>query len=320
MKQRGKNGGTGMKLIQGTDLSVKHSCIAFGRFESMHRGHRLVINHLIEQEAKGLNSMILCLGKEKSEDNELTKEIYTIEEKAKLIEKNGPMYMVANPDSEVMDLMEPEDFVKEILIDRYDARVIVAGNNCRFGKSGAGNIEILRSLSGKYNFELICCEIEELEGKPISDDWVYREITEGDLETVGKLLGHPFTLWGKIIHGKALGRTVGMPTANMGLPEKKLIPKHGVYATLTEIDGEWFQGLTNIGLRPSVDNQTHVTVETFLLDFSKDIYGKEVRLELHHYIRGVKKFNNLEEVKQQVKLDIMAVKDQLNVCINERSI
>jgi riboflavin kinase/FMN adenylyltransferase len=286
----------------------------------MHRGHRSVINHLIEQEAKGLNSMILYMEKKQSEDNEIIKEIYTIEEKAKLLKKNGPMFMVTNLDSEAMDLMEPEDFVKEILIDRYDARVIVAGYNCRFGKSGAGNIEILRSLSRKYNFELICCEIEELEGKPISDEWVYQELIEGDLERVNKLLGHPFTMWGSIIHGKALGRTVGMPTANLGVSESKLIPKHGVYATLSKIDGEWIQGLTNIGLRPSVDNQKHVTVETFLLDFSKDIYGKEIKLELHHYIRGVKKFNNLEEVKQQVKLDIMAVKDQLNVCINERSI
>lgn len=309
-----------MKWIKDNDYKINKTSIAFGHFESLHQGHRSVITRLIEQESKGLSSVLICMEGVSISDSDNLYDIYTKEEKTKILEKIGPKFMVSIPYSEAIETMGPEKFIKEILVERFDAKVIVAGENCRFGKSGSGSIKTLRDLSEKYGYEVVCCNTVKHEEKPITDEWIRREIVEGDLKTANKLLGHPFTLLGSIIHGKALGRTVGMPTANLGLPQKKLIPKHGVYATLSKIDGEWIQGLTNIGLRPSVDNQAHVTVETFLLDFSNDIYGKEVKLELHHYIRGVKKFHNLEEVKQQVKLDILAVKDLLNVCIKERSI
>ena len=113
------------------------------------------------------------------------------------------------------------------------------------------------------------------------------------------------------MHGKALGRTVGMPTANLGVGERKLIPRHGVYATLSTIDDESYKGLTNIGLRPSVDNYGYVTIETFVLDFAKDIYGKKIRVEVQEFIREVQKFDNLEEVKKQVGKDLEFVKNHV---------
>jgi riboflavin kinase/FMN adenylyltransferase len=239
-------------------------------------------------------------------------DIYSKDEKTKLIEKNGPMFMVHLPFDKSIATMEPEEFIKEILMNRFGAKVIVVGNNCRFGKNGNGDIQTLKELSNQLGYELVPVETVNYDEKPITDDWINYEIIEGDIKTANALLGSPFTLCGSIIHGKALGRKFGMPTANLRLPENKIIPKHGVYATLTNIDGEWIKGLTNIGRRPSVDNQTHVSIETYLLDFSEDIYGKEVCLQLHYYIRGVKKFNNLEEVTQQVKLDLITAKNWFN--------
>ncbi|MDP3387819.1 MAG: riboflavin biosynthesis protein RibF [Eubacteriales bacterium] len=300
-----------MQLILDGDLKFKKTCVTFGYFNSMHRGHRSVINRLIEQESKGFSSVLIYLEKDQRVDSDQKCDIYTRDEKFKFLQKNGPMIMVSYPFAEVIESMDPEKFIKEILVGRFDAKVIVAGNNCQFGKSGSGNIHTLKELSEKYGYELVSCETVNYEEKPITDDWINHEIIEGDIETANTLLGSPLTLWGSIIHGKALGRRFGMPTANLRLPANKIIPKHGVYATLTNIDGKWIKGLTNIGRRPSVDDQTHVSVETYLLDFSDDLYGKEVGLELHHYIRGVKKFNNLEEVTQQVKLDIIAAKDIL---------
>ncbi|MBV1757378.1 MAG: bifunctional riboflavin kinase/FAD synthetase [Dethiosulfatibacter sp.] len=300
-----------MQLIQDNDIIFNNTCITFGYFNSLHKGHRSVISRLIEQESKGFNSLLLCLEKDQRIVTDTKCDIYTMDEKFRILQKNGPMLMVSYPFAEVIESMEPEEFIKEILVGRLDAKVIVAGNNCRFGKHGDGNIQTLKKLSDKYGYELVSCETVKYEEKSITDDWINHEIIEGDIETANTLLGSPFTLWGSVIHGKALGRKFGMPTANLRLPENKIIPKHGVYATMSNIDGKWIKGLTNIGRRPSVDDHTHVSVETYLLDFSGDIYGKEVSLELHHYIRGVKKFNNLEEVTQQVKLDVIVANNML---------
>ncbi len=301
-----------MQLIQDNDLIFNNTCITFGYFNSLHKGHRSVISRLIEQESKGFNSVLLCLEKDQRIVIDSKCDIYTMNEKFRILQENGPMLMVAYPFAEVIESMAPEEFIKKILVDRFDAKVIVVGNNCRFGRQGDGDIQTLRELSDKYGYELVSCETVNYEEKPITDDWIKHEIIEGDINTVNMLLGSPFTLWGTIIHGKALGRKFGMPTANLRLPENKIIPKHGVYATMSNIDGKRFKGLTNIGRRPSVDDQTHVSIETYLLGFSEDIYGKDVSLELHHYIRGVKKFNNLEEVTQQVKLDVMVAENILS--------
>ena len=294
-----------MQLIQGSDLKMNKTCVTFGYFDSMHKGHQSVISRLIEEESRGFSSVLLFLEKEKLGISDKKSNIYTKDERIKLIDKNGPMFIAHVPFDGAIAVMEPEEFIKEILVNRFGAKVIVSGNNCRFGRNGKGNIQTLKKLSDKYGYELVSCETVHHENKEITDDWIHYEIKQGDLKTANALLGQPFTLWGDVIHGKALGRRFGMPTANLKLPENKIIPKHGVYATLSNIDGVWIKGLTNIGRRPSVDDHTHVSIETYLLDFSGNLYGKEVRLELHHYIRSVKKFNNLEEVTQQVKLDII---------------
>lgn len=116
---------------------------------------------------------------------------------------------------------------------------------------------------------------------------------------------------GEVEHGKALGRTVGMPTANLGVADSKLKPPSGVYATSVQIDDEVFKSMTNIGKRPSVDDFDYVTIEAFILDFARDIYGKKIILGVRQFVRGVQKFNNLEEVQQQVQKDIQKVREVL---------
>ncbi|SCY05702.1 bifunctional riboflavin kinase/FAD synthetase [Alkaliphilus peptidifermentans] len=303
-----------MNYIQGKDFKMKNTCIAFGNFDGLHRGHQAVIQKLIKQENKELTSILLNLEYMPDDLNNSLKEIYTTEEKLEILNQNSPKIMISYPFCKETKLMEPEEFVKKILVDKLDAKVIVVGKNCKFGRSQAGNIETLKALSSKYGYQLVPCEEVKLKGETITTKWLRSEIVNGELEIANELLGHSFSFWGKIVHGKALGRTVGMPTANLGVHENKLIPRHGVYATLSEIDGELFQGLTNIGLRPSVDNHGYVTIETFLLDFSRQIYDKEIKLELHNYIRDVKKFDNLDEVKYQVEKDILQIKE----CLNEK--
>ena len=307
-----KKGALKMLYINGKDFKLDNTCVAFGQFDGLHRGHRAVINMLKEQDHKNLISVVLSFDYNPVDIFGVKNVIYTEEEKYTILNKNGPKVMISYPFTAEVAEMEPEAFIKDVLIDRLGAKVIVAGESCKFGKACSGNIDTLKKLSTKYGYEVISVETVKDEGQAITSEIIHKELEEGSLERANRLLGHVFTMTGEVAHGKALGRTVGMPTANLAVPGNKLIPKFGVYATLSEIDQVNVQGLTNIGKRPSVDNYNYMTIETFLLDFSKDIYGKKLSLEVHSFIRGTLKFNNLEEVKKQVEKDIKSIRDYLN--------
>lgn len=222
-------------------------------------------------------------------------------EKQYLLSKNGPEVMITYRINEQNKDISPERFIKEILVDRLGAKVIVAGeNNC--------NINVLRDCAKKYGYELVECDTVLADGEPVTSERIAKALAEGNLQEANELLGHPYLLMGMVMHGKALGRTVGMPTANLGFSQVKLLPSYGVFGTLSEIDGRNVKGLTNIGQRPSVDDYNYVTIETFLLDYSGDLYDKTIALEIHVYIRGVKKFRNIDEVKAQVNMDLESIR------------
>jgi riboflavin kinase/FMN adenylyltransferase len=301
-----------MQYIYGKDFNIDNTCVAFGQFDGLHRGHGAVIDKLIDQEEKNLTSVLLSFDYNPTDIFGINNVIYTEEEKQIILGKNAPQVMISYPFTSEMANMEPEEFIKNILVNKLGVKVIVTGENCEFGKGCTGNIETLKNLASKYGYKVICVETVKEEGKAITCDVIRKAFDEGLLDKVNKLLGHTFTMIGEVVHGKALGRTVGMPTANLAVPDNKLIPMHGVYATLSEIEQDMVQGLTNIGKRPSVDDHSYVTIETFLLDFCKNIYGQKIALEVHSYIRGVRKFNNVEEVKNQVDKDIESIREYLN--------
>ncbi|MBI9108286.1 MAG: riboflavin biosynthesis protein RibF [Spirochaetales bacterium] len=301
-----------MEYIDEADYSMKNTIVAFGCFDGLHQGHRMVLNSLMENKEGCDHAVILSLDTICSELKGDIKVIYTEEEKAGLLKGDAADAMVSLPLDAVVLAMEAEDFVKTILIGKFDAKKIVAGENLKFGKDRAGDIALLEELSGKYGYELIRCATVEHEGREITSDWIKIELEEGDLKKANELLGHPFTIFGEVVHGKALGRTVGMPTANLKVPDSKIMPKFGVYGSLSEIESNTVKGLTNIGRRPSVDDHSYVTIETFLIDFASDIYGEQIALELYAYIRGVVKFPNLEAVKKQVDKDLQVIRSELD--------
>jgi riboflavin kinase/FMN adenylyltransferase len=301
-----------MQHIYGRDFKMNDTCVAFGRFDGIHRGHKAVAQKLVEQKGKNLTSVLLSLDYDPCSIFGVNDVIYTEEEKSFILGENAPQVMISYPFDSETALMEPEDFIRNVIIEKLGAKIIVAGRNCSFGRDGKGSLETIESLASEYGYSVICVETVMDEGEAVTSERIHRAFEDGLLEKANRLLGHVFTMYGEVAHGKALGRTVGMPTANLAVPENKLIPKHGVYGTLSEIDGVVVQGLTNIGKRPSVDDHSYVTIETFLLDFSKDIYGKKISLEVHAFIRGVHKFNNLDEVKKQDEKDIESIRTYLD--------
>jgi riboflavin kinase/FMN adenylyltransferase len=197
--------------------------------------------------------------------------------------------------------IDVERFIRDILVARLGAKVIVAG-------ADDVNIGALRAGAEKYRYTLEECKTVLADGEPVTTERILKELEEGSLEKANEMLGHPYLIMGEVMHGKALGRTVGMPTANIGYKPYKQLPADGVYGTISDIDGKRFKGLTNLGHRPTVDNFDYVTVEEFILDFDEDIYGKVITLEIHATIRGIRKFKDLAEVKLQVNKDIESIR------------
>lgn len=284
-----------MEYLVGNDFDLKNTCVTFGSFDGVHRGHQRVINKLLEVARQGLTSVVLSfeydqalLGEQKILSTEL--------EKRYLLQQYNPDVLISYIIDETNKDMPAEDFIREILVNKLGAKVIISGKD-------SSNITVLRQCAEKFGYELLECDTVYDDGEPVTSKRIVKELANGNLQKANELLGHPYLFVGTVMHGKALGRTVGMPTANISFHESKQLPVHGVYGTLSEIDGRKVKGLTNIGQRPSVDNFNYVTIEAFLLDFSGDLYDKTITLEIHAYIRGVMKFNNLAEVKAQVNRD-----------------
>lgn len=279
---------------------MENTCVAFGSFEGMHKGHLSIIQELVSQGKKENKKTVLvsCYSpKVMDKEGVLTTE----EEKAYLAQKEGvDIFISYNIEEQGLSF---EKFITEIIIKELGANVIIIGEDNNKKK-------VLEQIAS--DIKIVTVKMVEYHGEILTAELVRKTFMDSKFEIVTNMCGHTYIMIGEVKHGKALGRTVGMPTANLGVDDTKLKPPSGVYATRTFIDKESWNGLTNIGKRPSVDDFPTITIETFLLDFSKDIYGKKLIMEVHQYIRGVKKFNNLEEVQSQVVKDLEEVKDYLD--------
>ena len=285
------------------------SCVAFGYFDGLHIGHRALIQKLCS--FAGQTPVLLSFAQE---DQPV---IYTESEKEYLLKNSGVEVMISVKASEILQ-MDAETFARDILAGRLDAKTVVVGEGLSFG-SDKCSVETLVALGEKYGFAVETVPAVFYEGEPVTSDAIKKAITDMDFAKMREMLGAAYLMQGTVVHGKAAGRKFGMPTANLGVAPNKLFPPHGVYATLSHIEGECYRGMTNIGLRPSDDDIPIATVETFLLNFSRDIYGKHIDLEVFQYIRGVKKFaGGLAEVRKQIDKDIEQVREYMDEAMGKQ--
>ena len=280
--------------------NIETTCVALGSFDGIHKGHLAVVEKLVaEGIRKNCKSVVLsCFSEEEAVKNNV---LTTEEEKAYFLEKAGVDTFV----SYNIEGTQTEEFLRTMIIGTLGAKVIVAGKENK-------ELSMLEHICGQEGIELITVETARYHGDVITGSLIRKAFLDCRFEDVMDMCGHPYVMIGEVQHGKALGRTVGMPTANLGVADRKLMPPSGVYATLTNIENEVYKGLTNIGTRPSVDSMPYITIETFLLDFSRDIYGKTLVMEVHLYIRGVQKFDSLDKVQEQVQKDLNQVKEYLD--------
>lgn len=284
---------------------LEETYIALGSFDGLHLGHLSLIDKSIELARKNnAKSMVFTFSNHpltSINPNKAPKLIMNNEEKIEIIKKIGvDILALVEFDEEFMKISS-ENFVK-FLVENYNAKGIVVGFNYKFGYKNKGNINLLKELSEKYNFELYVMDAYKYKDEVISSSRIRKEIAEGDISEANTMLNRSFSIGGIVIEGKKIGRTIGFNTANLKVDVKHAIPKDGVYYTNVLWKSKMYKGITSVGNNPTVNGQ-ELTIETYILDFSENIYGDYIQVFFVEFIRGMIKFNNVEELKAQLNKD-----------------
>lgn len=297
-----------MEYITGrTDFKLHNSAVTIGKFDGIHRGHQVLLNQILEQKKNGLNAVMFTFNFHPNNlfsDKEINT-IYTEEEKHYILEQGGLDVLISYPFTKETAATEPEDFIKDVLIDKLDTKIIVVGADFHFGHKRRGNVDMLKEYSSTYGYEVIVFDKIGMEEEEISSSRIRSEIALGNMESANNMLGRPFSIIGTVMHGRKIGRTLGFPTINLIPPSNKLLPPNGVYASVTTIDGIKYPGITNIGYNPTVGKTPETRVETYIFDFDIDLYGKTVEVSLYKQEREEVKFASVEELKEQMQKDIV---------------
>lgn len=287
--------------------NIKNPVLTLGVYDGIHIGHQAIIAQLnrVATEVEGESVLLTFephprITLKKGADS---LQLMTLQdEKTEILSKYGLQNLIIQSFTKEFSQLTAEEFVK-LLVDEIGINSIVIGYDHHFGKDRSGDFKELSRLSKIYGFE--CIKVDEVKsgGKHISSTQVRNALSEGNLEFAKKGLNRNYTLSGAVKDGDKLGRTLGFPTANLEVPKYKLIPGNGVYIVKVFIDNEVFKGLLSIGTRPTVSNTNEKRVEVYILDFDRDIYGKEVKIEFYKKIRDDQKFDSVEALIEQMELD-----------------
>lgn len=298
-----------MEYITGTrEFQIEEpAVVTLGKFDGRHRGHQKLLQRMGEvKKEKGYKIAVFTfdISPNSLETRGPQRVITTNLERKSNLEKIGIDYLVEYPFTKEAARMEPEEFVKKILVNQMNAKTIVVGTDCTFGYRGAGNADSLNQWKERYGYELIVIPKEKDDHRDISSTYIRELLDAGNMEKANELLGEPYAIHGTVVHGNHLGGPVlGFPTANIVPEPEKHLPVFGVYISKVYVDGTYYGGITNIGKKPTVKGGSLVGVETYIYGINKDIYGKTIEVQLLHFIRPERKFDGLEQLKVQIEKD-----------------
>lgn len=274
---------------------------ALGFFDGVHLGHQALLEQcvtLARQMGVGTAAITFDAHPKSLFSAQVPDLINTVADRKKLLEQFGIEKIEIFPVVREIMAMPWEEFLQMLL--QKGAAGFVCGDDFHFGARGQGDGEKLQEFARERGLPCVIVPEQTVDGVRISSTHIRRLIEAGDMAHAVRFLGHPHVLSGTVVHGKQLGRTLGIPTANLLLPEGLVVPKFGVYACLAEIDGKTYPAVTNVGTRPTV-NGVGVTVEPWILDFAGDLYDKEIRLEFHRFLRPERKFPDLSALQEEIR-------------------
>jgi len=295
------------------DFRVTNPVVTIGTFDGVHLGHRKVIAQLNELAGKYNGESViftfyphprLITSPEETNLRLLT----TLEEKIKLFEKFGVDHLIVYPFDEEFAQLSYTDFVEQILVGKMKTRCLVVGYDHRFGKDRQGGFEYLKNCAERFNFKVEKLDALSVDADNVSSTKIREALQSGDVKKANHYLGYRFTLHGKVIEGNQLGRKIGFPTANIEASDKnKIIPGYGVYAVKVIVNDREYNGMLNIGTRPTFNNNAdNRSIEVNIFDFNDNIYNREITLVFVAKIRDEQKFAGVEELIVQLKKDKVA--------------
>jgi riboflavin kinase/FMN adenylyltransferase len=304
-----------MQLIRGfkqLEILEQGCVLTIGNFDGVHAGHNIVINQLAKK-GQLLNLPVVVMVFEPQPLEFFLKDNAPVR-LTRLREKIGHLeklpvdnLLMVNFNQKFADL-DPEYFIKEILVNRLKVKYLVIGDDFHFGKSRRGNFALLQKAGEQFNFHVIDTVSYLMEGNRVSSTQIRDALSQGDLLKAKQMLGRYYSICGKVIHGNKLGRKIGFPTANIQMLRKNTAIE-GVFAvTMTGLNRAETYGVANVGTRPTVNGGTRVVLETHLFDFNQDIYGKQVEVHFKYKIRSEMRFESLDDLKQQIQLDTAQAK------------
>ena len=287
------------------DFSGKKTAVALGMFDGVHLGHRAVFERAESFDEHGAEAAVFTFDSESLGDKHGKSYRYVVPNSLKLdmIRQAGIKNICCADFSELRNY-EAEEFVKVVLAGKMNAVKVVCGPDFRFGRGAAGNVDSLRKYGAKYGFEVSTVDPVVVDGNVVSSSRIRELLSEGDVKKANALLGYRYKIKRSVEDGNHIGRTIDFPTINQSFEEGQLIPAYGVYATSVVIDGKQYDGITNIGVKPTVEKECKPLAETHILGFSGDLYGKTLEVSFSDFLRPERKFDSLDVLKNQIKTDI----------------
>jgi riboflavin kinase/FMN adenylyltransferase len=284
-----------MQITWLPDAQHRARDLAVGEFDGVHRGHREVI--------RGADTVLTFEPHPRTvvAPDSAPKLLTSLDAKADLIAGLGVEELVVIPFDGSFAAQTAQEFIDHVLVERLGARRVSVGENFRFGNRARGDAALLRSQEA---FETVVAQLVEVDGEIISSTHIRGLVASGEVGAAARFLGAPFHMRGPIVHGDKRGRTLGYPTANLVPDPRLVVPDHGIYACRAEVDGESHVAAVNVGVRPTFKTGRGLLVEAFLLDFDRDIYGRELRLDFLERLRGERRFDSVEALVEQMGRDV----------------
>lgn len=287
---------------------LPNAVVTSGTFDGVHRGHQTILARLTEvARLSGGESVLITYWPHPrtvvSSDSADLKLLTTLDEKIELLDQAGVDHLVIIPFTRSFSQLTSEEYIQQILVEKIGTKKLVIGYDHRFGRDREGGFDYIKAHQNEYGFEVEEIPRQDIDAVGVSSSKIRMALNAGNVHTANQFLGRPYSLTGTIIKGRQLGRTIGFPTANMQVDDPaKLIPGNGVYAVDVEYAGETLKGMLNIGFRPTVAG-TNQTIETYIFDFDKDIYGEHMTLKFREFLRPEQKFDGLPALVAQLKQD-----------------
>ena len=301
-----------MQIISGRiDFKLpEDTVVAIGKFDGIHKGHGKILKKMLEYKKAGLKMAVLTFDVPPasvfySADRHV---LTTNVEKRRIFEELYVDYLIEFPFDEVTAAIPAESFVEDYLIGAMRMKAVVVGEDCSFGYKGLGNADLLRTLGEQYHYDTVVIKKIWQDNCEISSTNIRKYIENSEISRANTMLLYPFFFYGEVVHGRKIGRTLGMPTINM-IPEAcKLLPKSGVYFSTVKHMGREYKAITNIGSKPTVSDDgvalPVIGVETYIYNFDDEIYGDSLYVSLCEFLRPEKKFESVQALKEQMAKDI----------------